>query len=121
MLFLCRMMDYLVVIQCSSGETDVQKAVLGQINNLIQSIPEIGIELVVHSRGVSFIEKGTHWHKQLQDLHNKNVRILVCQHTLNAAQLEKDQLLPFVSIIPSAVAHLVRRQAEGWQYLKAGF
>lgn len=113
---------YNVVIQLSNDGTDVQKATITQVKNLINALPDINIELVVQSRGVNFIFKNTHWQYELEQLiKNKIVKILVCRNTLEAMQLGSEDILPFVEIIPSAFAHLVKRQHEGWSYLKAGF
>lgn len=113
---------YNVVIQLSNDGADVQKSTITQVKNLINALPGITIELVVQSRGVNFIFKNTHWEFELEQLvKNRLVKILVCRNTLAAMHLSDEDILPFVEIIPSASAHLVKRQHEGWSYLKAGF
>lgn len=122
--FLCLMVTvpYHVVIQLSTGDSDVQKATLSQMNNLVAALPDIQIELVVHSKGMNFIFKNSHWQLQLEQwIKGNRARLLACNNTLASMHLTKADLMPFVEIIPSAVAHLVKRQHEGWSYLKAGF
>ena len=110
-----------VVIQISSGEKEVQKAILSQIKNLLKAMPGIGIELVIHSHGISFVLKESRWQKHLENFHQQGVSILVCKNTLDSLKLTKNELFSSTKVIPSAVAHLVKRQMEGWAYLKAGF
>lgn len=111
-----------VVIQLSNDGADVQKTTITQVKNLINALPDINIELVIQSRGVNFIFKNTHWEFELEQLiKNRVVKILVCRNTLESMHLDSEDILPFVEITPSAVAHLVKRQHEGWSYLKAGF
>lgn len=110
-----------VVIQLSTDEVEVHKAVIAQISNLVRAIPSIRIELVVHSRAICFVQKQSHWKDQISGIINNHISVLVCRNTMDVHELRESDLLPSVEIIPSAVAHLVIRQSEGWSYLKAGF
>ncbi len=113
---------YNVVIQLSNDGTEVQKATITQVKNLLSSLPGTQVEIVVQSRGINFVFKNTHWEFDLEKLvKHKTVKILVCRNTLEAIHLRKEDILPFIEIIPSAIAHIVKRQYEGWSYLKAGF
>ncbi len=113
---------YNVVFQLSNDGTDVQKTTITQVKNLLSALPDTQVEIVVQSRGINFVFKNTHWEFDLEQLvKHKTVRILVCRNTLEAMHLRKEDILSFVEIIPSAVAHIVKRQHEGWSYLKAGF
>lgn len=114
--------SYKVIIQLSDDSVDVQHSVISQVNNLVRALPSIHIELVIHSRGINFIYKSCQWENQLNQLIKQyNVKIYACNNTLEAMQLSKEDLLPIVEIVPSAVAHIVMKQHEGWSYLKAGF
>lgn len=115
------MSGYNVVIQISSDEIEVQKAILSQIQNLLNELPGIGIELVIHSHGIAFVLKESNWRRHLENFQQQGVNILVCKNTLDSIKLSENEVLSFTTIIPSSVAHLVKRQMEGWAYLKAGF
>jgi intracellular sulfur oxidation DsrE/DsrF family protein len=41
-----------------------------------------------------------------------------CNNSLINRKIDKSALLPFVTVVPSGVAELVKKQAEGWQYLR---
>ncbi|MCO6497446.1 MAG: DsrE family protein [Chitinophagaceae bacterium] len=110
-----------VVIQLSDDQVGVQKAVIGQIANLRDALNEIKIELVIHSRGIGIVLKDSKWQHHLRKIVEDRVAILVCRNTMDAHNFSPADLLDFVKVIPSAVAHLVVRQSEGWSYLKAGF
>lgn len=110
--------EYKVVIQLTQNEPEVQKAALNQVNNILKAIENVKIELVTHSLGIEMLFKEAHFANNLENLNRKGVRFLVCQNALNARSLHPEDLLSFAVIIPSAVAHLIIRQAEGWGYLR---
>ena len=109
---------YKVVIQLSQNDLHLQKAALGQINNLLKDLENIYVELVTHSSGLNLLLKNTPLFDSIEKLHDKGVVFLVCQNALNSQRLEKKDVIPLAKIIPSAVAHLVKRQTEGWSYLR---
>lgn len=110
-----------VVIQLSNDSFDIQKSMLAQVHNLLKTLPSVQIEVIVHSHGINFVFQNSHWQQKLQSLIDKGVRLLVCRNTLEDLRMKREDLLPFVEVIPSAVAHLVIQQQNGWSYLKAGF
>lgn len=110
-----------VVIQLSNDSAEVQKAVLAQIHNLMNGLPGVSIELVIHSHGINLVFKNSHWQHKLEEIERAGVRLLVCRNTMNSMNLRPEDMLSFVTIIPSAVVYLVEQQQKGWSYLKAGF
>jgi intracellular sulfur oxidation DsrE/DsrF family protein len=49
-----------------------------------------------------------------------HLRLVVCENTLRGHKLTQADLLPFVGTVPVAIAELIRKQEEGWAYIKAG-
>ena len=44
-----------------------------------------------------------------------------CLNTMKERKIEKEQIIKEATFIPSAVAHLMQLQEEGWSYIKGGF
>lgn len=109
---------YKVVIQLSGNDPKLQKETIGQVNNILKAMENIRIELVTHSHGIEMLFNNSLLKNNLDQLHQKGVVFLVCQNAMAAQNIQPDTLLPFVQTIPSAVAHLIVRQAEGWSYLR---
>ena len=110
--------EYKVVIQLTNNDPKIQKATIGQVNNILKAMDNIRIEVVTHSHGIELIFNNSSLKNIVEQLHGKGVRFLVCQNAMVAQNIEKDSLLPFAEVIPSAVAHLIIRQDEGWSYLQ---
>ena len=109
---------YKVVIQLSGNDSTLQKATIGQVNNILKALENIDIEVVTHSHGIEMLFNNSPLKNNLEILHEKGVAFLVCQNAMSAQHIEKNSLLPFAQVIPSAVAHLIVRQAERWSYLR---
>jgi len=112
---------YKVVIQLSDNDTFIQKSILRQITNLLEALEDVAVEVVTHSYGIDLLLAGTPFHEVIHRLEQKGVAFLVCENTLKHEKLERSQLLDTIRTVPAGVAHIVRRQAEGWGYIKAGF
>ena len=94
----------------------------------LESLAELsdeGIEArgVVHSHAWRLLakpEKGgaAELHEQAQALAHRGVKFLLCENTMRGVKLGKRDLMPFARTVSSAVGELVRKQTDGWAYLK---
>ncbi len=111
-----------IVMQFVASDSLSQYALIGNIKNLKEAWPKSQIEIVLHSGGILMaISDKTKYAKELKDYaENKGVKIVVCQNTMKARKITKEQLLPFVSTVPSGVAEIVLKQEDKWSYLKGG-
>lgn len=93
---------------------------LNNIDNLLQDIEgDIEVMLVVHSKGVYPFKKNRNADRdKIEKLIKKGVRISVCNNTLDGLNLKKDDFIDGIEVVSSSVGELVRRQKEGWQYIK---
>ncbi|CAL1517894.1 DsrE family protein [Chitinophaga sp. MM2321] len=112
-----------VVFQITSSVAEAQKAMLGQLNNLLQYFQEkqtrIAVEVVVHGDAFNLLlTSGNPFADKVQALQERSVKWLICRNTMRGHQLDSQQLFSFVEIVPAAIAHLVERQAEGWSYIR---
>lgn len=112
-----------VVFQITSGESDVQLSMLGQLHNLLQeaavSQTRIGVEVVVHGHAWNLLLiDGNPLSEKVASLQERAVKFLICRNTLNGRQLQTSQLLPLTEIVPAGIFHLIQRQQEGWSYIR---
>lgn len=112
-----------VVFQITSSEPAAQKAMLGQLHNLLQYFQDkqtrIAVEVVVHGDAFSLLlTSGNPFADKVQALQESAVKWLICNNTMRGHHLERHQLFSFVEIVPAAIGHLVERQAAGWSYIR---
>lgn len=111
-----------VIFQIQSSDSLVYKSIVSQINNLKKELPNTTIEVLCHGPGIDFlrIEKST-YAKKVQALGFKDVSLVGCEFTMSQRKIKKDDIVPFAITVPYGIVELVRKQQEGWIYLKAGF
>lgn len=109
------------VIQLSSGDESVYKSLISQIQNILNALEGIKLEIVTHGPGVDFLKQNNPFEEKQMALGEQGVQFFVCQNSLNAKKLDISYFSRVTEIVPSALAHIIVRQSEGWSYIKAGF
>lgn len=109
-----------VVFQLSTENEKLQKNTLRQIQHVLNDLPGICIELVVHGDGAALLLKSSVYSDVLAGLYDCGVRFLLCSNTMKSKNIGNEDLLPAVKVISSGVAYLILKQAEGWSYIKGG-
>ncbi|MCL5031151.1 MAG: DsrE family protein [Bacteroidetes bacterium] len=115
------MEKYKVVFHLDEGVKARADMVLINISNLIADLGEdnVTIELVANSEGVTAFLKEPNWHiSKIEGLMAKGVRFVVCANSLRQAGLTKDSLMAQIEVVPAGVSELVKKQAEGWAYIR---
>ena len=112
---------YKVVFQLSNNDTIVHKGFVKQLDNLLVAMHNIDIEVVVHGPGATFLTNDSKFKAEIARLSDSGIKFLICRNTLKEKKINETELLPQASIIPAALAHIIKRQAEGWSYIKVGF
>lgn len=114
---------YKVVFQVTSETPKAWGGVLRNIDNLRESLGKenVTVEVVGHSGGLGMLTKSnTDTGEKVQELAKDGVTFLACENTMSRKDISRDQLLPGIDTVDAGVAQVVRRQAEGWQYIRNG-
>ncbi|MFA5972452.1 MAG: DsrE family protein [Lentimicrobiaceae bacterium] len=115
------MEKYKVVFHLDESVKARADLVLGNITNLIADLGEdnVTIELVANSEGVIAFLKEPSWHlSKIEGLMAKGVRFVVCANSLRQAGLTSDSLMAQVEVVPAGVSEIVKKQSEGWAYIR---
>lgn len=112
---------YRAIFEMSAGEQPRLEAVIRNIDNLKIALgPEnVTVEIVFHGTAILSLTKdkstlASEWER----LSKSGVGVLACNNSLKMRGIPKESLLPYVKIVDSAVAELVRKQSAGWAYLR---
>jgi intracellular sulfur oxidation DsrE/DsrF family protein len=94
---------------------------LSNIRNLFVDLGETAVEIecVVNGAGVKLFQttKGTD-NEAIETLVNRGVRFAICENSLNIYQMSKDTFMEGIDFVPTGVGELVKKQVEGWVYIK---
>lgn len=94
---------------------------LKNIGNTIANLGEenLRVELVANSDAVKlFIKPATQYVQLLTELAIQGVIFNVCANTLNELGISKESLLDLITIVPSGVVELIKKQKIGYAYIK---
>ena len=113
-----------VIYHLNQGNEQASDA-LRNINNHLSAQPDAKIVVITHSKGVDFLMEGAEDMKKnpynipVEALVKKGVEFRVCELTLKARNLKKEQFISDVKYVPSGVAEVAKLQyREGFSYVK---
>ena len=110
-----------IIWEMPSGDTAQQRVIFNQMNNVLAEAPDAKIEVVFHSAAVYALLKDTGYFKpQIAALYKKGVVFALCNNSLKKRNIAHDRVIPEAFIVPVAILELVKKQEEGWAYIKAG-
>jgi intracellular sulfur oxidation DsrE/DsrF family protein len=111
-----------IIWEMPAGDTAQQRVLFNQVNNVLTEAPDTKIEVVFHGAAVYAMLKDTGYFKpQIAALYKKGVVFAACNNSLKKRNINPDRVIPEAIIIPVAILELVKKQEEGWAYIKAGF
>ncbi len=111
---------YNVVFDITTADTAVHQRVIRWINMIISSNPDAKIEVVFYGKSLDMVvqEKSSVTNDLRKLAAEKKASFVVCQQAMKVHNIEKSQLLPGVLTVPDGLYELVKKQAEGFGYIK---
>lgn len=111
---------YRVVFQLDDDSARRHGALLQSVAN---TVAELGagtsVLVVAHGPGVRLLTGATGFAEQLADLRAHNVAFAACAKAMSHQEIPASALLPGVDVVSAGVAEVVRRQHQGWAYVRA--
>ena len=110
-----------VVWDVSDGDTTTTAGVFRQINNVLAQVPDLQIEVIFHGPAIYMLVKySTVFISRIKSAKEKGVSLSVCNNSMKRFKINSSQLVEESVVVPSAIVELIKKQSEGWSYLKAG-
>jgi intracellular sulfur oxidation DsrE/DsrF family protein len=97
-----------------------EKKIKGTLRNMDNALEDprlkgkLHIELIVFGDGVAVYMKSGIFEQSLKDLQAKGVVLAQCSNTVRERKIDKNDLFPFISYVPSGNGEIIIRQYEGW-------
>ncbi|HLE41102.1 MAG TPA: DsrE family protein [Nitrospirota bacterium] len=107
------------------NEMDRWNVALGNVSNLLASVGNDNVDAIVLGNGNSVIAyEDPQKIKVMSELSKKGARFRACRNSLNKMKTEgrisvtESELPAFIKIVPAGITEVIRRQHEGYAYLK---
>jgi intracellular sulfur oxidation DsrE/DsrF family protein len=111
---------YGAIFQIDAGGEATIKKTLNNIENLMNDPRvkgKIEIELIANSKGFAAYVKNNGFEAKLKHLQQEGVILAQCSNTLRELHIDRKDLYPFISIVPSGMGEITLREAQGWAYI----
>lgn len=77
------------------------------------------IKWVINGTGVlRFTKENNEYREQIEHLLDRNLQVAVCKNSLLHFEIKPSEIIDGIEIVPTAVGELIRKQVEGWAYIK---
>src|SRR5688572_19400301 len=110
-----------IILHLQSDDSLVHKSIVSQIMNLKKAIPDGEVEVLCHGPGLSFMKKSNPYVNWILEKHLSSVTFVGCEFTMSQRNVKKEDLISTAITVPFGIAEVVKRQQEGWLYIKLGF
>ncbi|GAB3448794.1 DsrE family protein [Massilia solisilvae] len=111
---------YKVVIQVSDADPHKWNLTLNNARNAAADLgKDTVIEIVVFGPGIGMLKAGSEVGARITEAAAAGIKLVACQNTMRALHLEPKDMLPEAGYVPSGVGELIRRQHEGYAYLRS--
>ena len=108
---------YRAVYQLDSSDPKLINQTLHNMKNALEDPRlkgKLELELVVFSGGTVVFKKDQPYEADVLALQQAGVILAQCANSLKAYKLTKEDMLPYISIVPTGNGELIIRQTEGW-------
>ena len=111
---------YRVVFQVSDADPAKWQLALGNARNAQIDLGKnnVQIEIVAYGPGLGMLRENSKIEGRLAEALENNIGLIACENTMHALSLTKADMYPGVSFAPAGVTHIMKRQMEGWTYIR---
>jgi len=109
-----------LVMSISNPGKGRQQLVLNNTVNILKAFGQdnIRVEIVAFGPGLKMLLKNNKHSKEIKALKAEGVEFAACHNTMLAMHVTKAQLNTAATVVPGGIVELVRREEQGWSYVK---
>ncbi|MEP7056521.1 MAG: DsrE family protein [Caldimonas sp.] len=109
-----------VVVQVSEADPARWNLVLNNVRNLQEDLgaANVQIEVVAYGPGIGMLKLDSVANSRVSDALRAGVQVAACENTMRNMKLDRTDMHPNVGYVPAGVVEIVKRQQEGWAYLR---
>ncbi len=88
-------------------------------------VENVEIEVVVHGQALHMMRTTNDdtpeiVRSEISELSRIGVDFAVCSNSMRSRNVSKEELYPFAVVVDAALAEIIRKQEEGWSFIKLG-
>ena len=109
-----------LVMQVSDADPGKWNLALSNAKNAQQDYgaDKIEVEIVTYGPGIGMLKSDSAVAKRIEEAKQTGITIVAFQNTMRAMKLTESDMLPNTSYVPSGVVELIKKQREGYAYIR---
>jgi intracellular sulfur oxidation DsrE/DsrF family protein len=109
-----------VVFQVSDGDAGKWALALNNAKNVQQELGagKVDIEIVAYGPGIGMLKADATTSNRITEAVKSGIQVIACENTMTTQKLTKADMNPAIAYVPAGVVELMKRQAEGWAYIR---
>lgn len=109
-----------VVVQVSDADPAKWNLALNNVKNLQTDLGpnNVQIEIVAYGPGIGMLKADSIAGNRVREAVDAGVAVVACENTMSNQKLTRDDMLPKISYAPAGVVELMRKQQQGWAYIR---
>ncbi len=109
-----------VVFQVSDADPAKWNLTLNNAKNVQQDLGagNVDIEIVAYGPGIGMIRLESPVGNRVRDALGAGVKVVACENTMTNMKLTRNDMLPSLGYVPAGVVELMKRQREGYSYIR---
>ena len=109
-----------VVIQVSDADPAKWALALNNASNIQQDLgaDQVTIEIVAYGPGIGLLKLESVLGARISEAIAAGVSVQACENTMRNQKMVQGDMLPGIGYVPSGVVQLMKRQKEGWAYIR---
>jgi uncharacterized protein len=95
--------------------------ILNNMTNLREGVGAEGaeIELIAYGPGILMLKSDSSVKQRMAEALKNGVKVNACQQTMRGMNFTPADMLPDIGYVPSGVVEVMRKQQQGWAYIRS--
>jgi intracellular sulfur oxidation DsrE/DsrF family protein len=108
-----------IIWDLNAKDTSEQTVLFRQIGNVLKESPDTKIEVVYHGNAITgLVQDSSFFGQKVREFQQKGVIFAACNNSLKRYKIDPSKVLPGVVVVPVAILELIKKQEQGWSYIK---
>jgi uncharacterized protein len=109
------------VFQVTDNDPARWNMILNNMANLQEGVGNEGveIELVAFGAGLLMLKADSSVKQRVAEALKSGIQVNACQNTMRGMKFTPADMLPDIGYVPSGVVEVMRKQQQGWAYIRS--
>jgi len=111
---------YRVVLQVSDADPAKWNLALSNARNVQEDLGKgnVDVEIVAYGPGLGMLKSDSKVADRLAQALDGNIGLMACENTMRNTKVTKADMYSGIHYVDAGVVHLMKRQREGWAYIR---